>query len=50
MKKANDAVRAGKVPFRARERCWQVGVPGFNAYSLVEPSLTRITRMVAMTP
>jgi hypothetical protein len=37
MKKANDAVLAGKVPFRARERCWPVGVPGFVAYSLVEP-------------
>jgi hypothetical protein len=37
MKKWNDEVLAGKVPFRARERCWPVGVPGFNAYSLVEP-------------
>jgi hypothetical protein len=37
MKKANDAVLAGKVPFRARERCFPVGVPGFDAYSLVEP-------------
>jgi hypothetical protein len=37
MKKANDAVLAGEVPFLARERCWPVGVPGFNAYSLVEP-------------
>jgi hypothetical protein len=37
MKKANDEVVAGKVPFRARERCWPVGVPGFDAYSLVEP-------------
>jgi hypothetical protein len=37
MKKANDEVLAGKVPFRARERCWPVGVPGFDAYSLVEP-------------
>ena len=37
MKRANDAVLAGKIPFRARERCWPVGVPGFNAYSLVEP-------------
>jgi hypothetical protein len=37
MKKANDEVLAGKVPFRTRERCWPVGVPGFNAYSLVEP-------------
>jgi hypothetical protein len=37
MKKANEAVLAGKIPFRARERCWPVGVPGFVAYSLVEP-------------
>jgi hypothetical protein len=37
MKKANDEVIAGKVPYRARERCWPVGVPGFDAYSLVEP-------------
>ena len=37
MKKANDEVLAGKVPFRARERCWPAGVPGFDAYSLVEP-------------
>ena len=37
MKQANDEVLAGKVPFRARERCWPVGVPGFVAYSLVEP-------------
>src|ERR1700722_10011127 len=27
MQKANDEVIAGKVPFRARERCWPVGVP-----------------------
>jgi hypothetical protein len=26
MKKANDEVLAGKVPFRARERCWPVGI------------------------
>lgn len=37
MKRFNDEVLAGKVPFRARERCWPVGVPGFVAYSLVEP-------------
>jgi hypothetical protein len=37
MKKANDEVLAGKIPFRARERCLPVGVPGFDAYSLVEP-------------
>jgi hypothetical protein len=33
MKKANDEVLAGKVPFRARERCWPVGLPGFVTYS-----------------
>jgi hypothetical protein len=37
MKKSNDDVLAGKVPFRARERCWPIGVPGFAIYSLVEP-------------
>ena len=31
MKKANDEVLAGKVPFRARERCWPVGVPGLGS-------------------
>ena len=37
MKKSNDEVLEGKVPFRARERCWPIGVPGFVIYSLVEP-------------
>ena len=37
IKKTNDEVLAGKVPFRARERCWPIGVPGFVVYSLVEP-------------
>jgi len=37
MERANQAVIAGIVPFRARERCWPVGVPGFDAYSWVEP-------------
>jgi hypothetical protein len=37
MKKTNDDVLAGKVPFRARERCWPIGTPGFVIYSLVEP-------------
>ena len=36
MRKSNDEVLAGKVPFRARERCWPIGVPGFVIYSLVE--------------
>jgi len=37
MRKSNAEVLAGKVPFRARERCWPIGVPGFVIYSLVEP-------------
>jgi hypothetical protein len=37
IRKANEEVLAGKVPFRARERCWPIGVPGFVIYSLVEP-------------
>ena len=37
MKKTNDAVLAGKVPFRARERCWPIGVPGFVINSLIAP-------------
>jgi hypothetical protein len=37
MKKANDEVLAGKVPFRPRERCLPAGVPGFLIYTLVEP-------------
>jgi hypothetical protein len=37
MRKANDEVHAGKVPFRARERCYPAGVPGFVVYTLAEP-------------
>ena len=37
MKKTNDEVLEGKVPYRARERCWPIGTPGFVIYSLVEP-------------
>ena len=29
MRKANEEVHAGKVPFRARERCYPAGVPSF---------------------
>jgi hypothetical protein len=35
MKKANDEVLAGKVPFIARERCWPAGVPGFDIFRRV---------------
>src|SRR5579884_4105699 len=52
MKKANDDVIAGKVPFRARERCWPVGVPGFDAYSPAEPFyfLQRPNEIVVINP
>ena len=33
MKKTNDAVFAGKVPFIARERCWSTGVPGWDVFA-----------------
>src|SRR5690348_9861764 len=52
MKKANDEVIAGKVPFRARERCWPVGVPGFDAYSPAEPFyfLQQTNEIVVINP
>jgi hypothetical protein len=37
MRKANEEVLAGKVPFIARERCWPAGVPGLNIYNRGQP-------------
>lgn len=37
MEKANAQVRAGKVPYITRERCWPAGVPGFTVYTRVQP-------------
>jgi hypothetical protein len=37
MKKANDEVLGGKVPFNARERCWPPGVPAFDIFRRVAP-------------
>jgi hypothetical protein len=37
MKKPNEQVRAGKVPFTADSRCWPGGVPGFDIYARVRP-------------
>jgi hypothetical protein len=37
MRKANNAVLAGKVPYITRERCWPAGVPGFTVYTRVQP-------------
>lgn len=38
IRKTNDEVLAGKMPFRARELCWPIGVPGFAIFSIVEPT------------
>src|SRR6267154_231724 len=37
MKKTNDDVLAGKVPYIARERCWPAGTPGFDIYNRGQP-------------
>ncbi len=37
LRKANDEVRAGNVPFIPHERCWPGGVPGFEVYTRVRP-------------
>jgi hypothetical protein len=37
MRRANEAVLAGKVPFIARERCWPIGVPGFVIWNRGQP-------------
>jgi hypothetical protein len=37
MKKTNEDVVAGKVPYIAREHCWPAGVPGFTVFTRVQP-------------
>jgi hypothetical protein len=37
IRKTNDDVLAGHVPFRARESCWPPGVPTFLVYALATP-------------
>jgi hypothetical protein len=37
MRKANEAVLAGQVPFIARERCWPAGVPAIDIYNRGQP-------------
>jgi hypothetical protein len=37
MKKVNNDVLAGKIPFTARERCWPGGVPDFDVYERDRP-------------
>jgi hypothetical protein len=49
MRKANEDVLAGHVPFRARESCWPPGVPTFLVYALATPLYFLQTRnMVAI--
>jgi hypothetical protein len=38
MRRANEEVLAGKVPFTADSRCWPGGVPGFDVYAHVRPT------------
>ena len=45
MKKSNDEVLAGGVPFIARERCWPAGVPTFDIMRRVAPCLGRASRL-----
>lgn len=44
MRKANEEVLAGKVPFRPRESCYPGGVPGFVVYNLIYPNVFLQTR------
>src|SRR5215813_9620509 len=37
LRKTNEWVLSGKVPFQAHERCWPTGVPGFEVFSLIRP-------------
>ncbi len=37
LRKTNEWVLSGKVPFQAHERCWPAGVPGFEVFSLLRP-------------
>ena len=37
MRKTNEEVLAGKVPYIARERCWPGGVPGLDIYNRGQP-------------
>ena len=39
MQRDNDEVRAGKVPFMARERCYPGGVPEFDIFRRVAPPM-----------
>ena len=49
MRTANEEVHAGKVPFRARERCYPAGVPSFVVYTLAEPTyVIQTARQVTM--
>ena len=48
MRKANEAVLAGKVGFTARARCWPAGVPGFLTYPAAPIFIIQSPREVLM--
>ena len=37
LRKTNERVLSGKIPFQAHERCWPTSVPGFEVFSLLRP-------------
>jgi hypothetical protein len=48
MRKANEEVRAGKIGFTARARCWPAGVPGFLTYPVNPIYIIQSEREVLM--
>jgi hypothetical protein len=42
MRKANDRVLAGKIPFIARERCWPAGVPAIDIINELYPQIRHV--------
>jgi hypothetical protein len=49
MQKSNEEVRAGKVGFTARSRCWPHGVPGFLLYPVHPIFFIQTPKQVLMT-
>ncbi len=49
MRKANEAVMAGKIGFTARSRCWPHGVPGFLLYPVHPIIFIQTAKEVLMT-
>jgi hypothetical protein len=49
MRKANEAVLAGKIGFTARARCWPAGVPGFLTYPVTPLYFIQSPKEVVIT-